>query len=424
MQTALSIGVLAVLLYLITRPPKPWPEVVWAVPAAALVLVTGFEPWSAAWQQVRALWPTLAFLAAIFVVAEGADAAGLFDAAGSLLGRGRLHGRAGQRRTVVAVALLAVVITSVLSLDATVVLFTPVVVRAVRGRSRPTVDAALLATVFLANGASLLSPVANLTNLLVIHQSGLSYAGFSARLALPCLVAGALITWVLLAGNREPADPAPAGAAEVAPPEAAAPTVAALGWFVGAVIAVLIVAFFVGSGLGIAPAWPAWIGALVISVAVVASSRDTPVQLARAAAPGFLVFVLCLAIVVGAAARHGLGHTIVDHVPHGSGLLAMLGVALLAALLANLVNNLPATLLLLPALAGRPVALLLAALLGLNIGPNLTYTGSLATLLWRRRVREEGVEPSLGTFLRSSWVSTPLALVAATVTLWLTTGGP
>ncbi len=119
-----------------------------------------------------------------------------------------------------------------------------------------------------------------------------------------------------------------------------------------------------------------------------------------------------------------LGHTLVDHVPHGSGLLAMLGVALLAALLANLVNNLPATLLLVPALAGRPVSLLLAALLGLNIGPNLTYTGSLATLLWRRRVREDGVEPALGTFVSSSWVSTPLALAAATVTLWLTTGGP
>ncbi len=239
METAVSIGVLAALLYLITRPPRPWPEVVWAVPAAALVLVTGLEPWSAAWQQVRALWPTLAFLAAIFVVAEGADAAGLFDAAGSLLGRGRLHGRAGQRRTVVAVAVLAVVITSVLSLDATVVLFTPVVVRAVRGRGRPTVDAALLATVFLANGASLLSPVANLTNLLVIHQSGLSYAGFSARLALPCLVAGALITWVVLAGNREPAEPVPAMAG--GRPEALARTVDALGWFVVAVIAVLVV---------------------------------------------------------------------------------------------------------------------------------------------------------------------------------------
>jgi arsenical pump membrane protein len=422
METAVSIGVLAALLYLITRPPRPWPEVVWAVPAAALVLVTGLEPWSAAGQQVRALWPTLAFLAAIFVVAEGADAAGLFDAAGSLLGRGRLRGRAAQRRTVVAVAVLAVVITSVLSLDATVVLFTPVVVRAVRGRGRPTVDAALLATVFLANGASLLSPVANLTNLLVIHQSGLSYAGFSARLALPCLVAGALITWAVLAGNREPIEPVPVTAS--GPPEAPARTVDALGWFVVAVIAVLVVAFFVGSGLGIAPAWPAWIGALVISVAVVGSARDTPVRLARAAAPGFLVFVLCLAIVVGAAARHGLGHTIVDHVPHGSGLLAMLGMALLAAALANLVNNLPATLLLLPALAGRPVSLLLAALLGLNIGPNLTYTGSLATLLWRRRVREDGVEPALRTFLRSSWVSTPLALAAATVALWLTTGGP
>ena len=89
-----------------------------------------------------------------------------------------------------------------------------------------------------------------------------------------------------------------------------------------------------------------------------------------------------------------------------------------AALLANVVTNLPATLVLLPALAGRPTALLLAALLGVNIGPNLTVTGSLATLLWRRIVRRVRAEPARGSFTRVTAVTTPVALAAATAALW------
>ena len=65
-------------------------------------------------------------------------------------------------------------------------------------------------------------------------------------------------------------------------------------------------------------------------------------------------------------------------------------------------------------------ALLRAVLLGVNMGPNLTYTGSLATLLWRRVVRTAGVEPSRGAFFRFALVATPLALVLATLSLWLT----
>jgi arsenical pump membrane protein len=92
----------------------------------------------------------------------------------------------------------------------------------------------------------------------------------------------------------------------------------------------------------------------------------------------------------------------------------------LAALLANLLNNLPATLVLTSVIPGGATATLLAMLIGVNVGPNLTYTGSLATLLWRRVVRGAGVEPGRGAFFRFALLTTPAALVASAFALWAT----
>jgi arsenical pump membrane protein len=100
-------------------------------------------------------------------------------------------------------------------------------------------------------------------------------------------------------------------------------------------------------------------------------------------------------------------------------LLALLGAAALAALLANLLNNLPALLVLLPGAAAAGPATVLAVLIGVNAGPNLTYTGSLATLLWRRELREREAEPPLGEFLRLGALTVPAILAAATFALWL-----
>ena len=88
-------------------------------------------------------------------------------------------------------------------------------------------------------------------------------------------------------------------------------------------------------------------------------------------------------------------------------------------MLANLLTNLSATLLLVPLLEPLGTTAILAALIGLNVGSGLTYTGSLANLLWRRALVRHGVHPSLGDFHRVSLVATPLSLVAAVTTLWL-----
>jgi arsenical pump membrane protein len=103
--------------------------------------------------------------------------------------------------------------------------------------------------------------------------------------------------------------------------------------------------------------------------------------------------------------------------PDGDGLLALLAVAGISALLANLVNNLPATLALVPVAAAGGVPTVLAVLLGVNLGPNLTYAGSLANLLWRRVLGADA--PGAARFTLVGLATVPLTLAAATVALWL-----
>ena len=106
-------------------------------------------------------------------------------------------------------------------------------------------------------------------------------------------------------------------------------------------------------------------------------------------------------------------------IPSGSGFLALLGVATASAVIANLINNLPANLLILPIVAAGGVGPALAVLIGVNIGPNLTYAGSLATLLWRRAVGEVDGVPRLKDFTVLGLATVPVAVVAATAALWL-----
>jgi arsenical pump membrane protein len=128
------------------------------------------------------------------------------------------------------------------------------------------------------------------------------------------------------------------------------------------------------------------------------------------------VFVLALAVIVDAVTRHGLATELGRLVPSGTQLPALLLLAGLAAVLANLVNNLPATLALIPLVAGSPAAVL-AVLLGVNIGPNLTYAGSLATLLWRRLLLERD-RPRAAEFHTLGALTVPPILLLATVSLW------
>ncbi len=172
--------------------------------------------------------------------------------------------------------------------------------------------------------------------------------------------------------------------------------------------------FALSEFVGIAPGWVAALGAVVLAVPAVLGQRTTARRIVAEASP-----VFC-AVVVAGVTSGGIGQFLTGILPHQPSLWGLLAAATVAAVLANLVNNLPATLVLLAALGpGAHPGLILAVLLGVNIGPNLTYIGSLATLLWRRVLRSQGASPSLRTFTTLGLASVPLTLPAAVLGLWL-----
>jgi arsenical pump membrane protein len=378
----------------------------WAVAAvgALLLVALGVLSTSDARTAVKQLGPTVGFLAALLVLADGCRRAGMFDALGAFMAAGS---RGRPDRLLAMVFLVAAGTTAVLSLDATIVLLTPIVFATaarLRTNSRPHVYACS----HLANSASLLLPVSNLTNLLAFHASGLSFTRFSVLMALPWLAA-LLIEWLILrasfAGDLQHS--APRGTRVVDQPE--------LPWFALGVVALTLAGFVLSSPLGIAPVWIAAVGAAVLAL----RERPRPVELVRAAEPAFLVFVLALGIVVQGASQHGLSSAVDALLPHSSTLLALLGVAGISAVAANLLNNLPATLIIVPVVAASGPGAVLAMLVGVNVGPNLTYVGSLATLLWRRIVHAHDEETDMGEFTRLGVRTVPPILVASTLALWL-----
>jgi arsenical pump membrane protein len=401
---AIALVALAATLAAAIARPRRAPDWVIAAGAAALLVGLGVVSAHDARAALGDLAPTVAFLAALLVLADGCRRDGLFEALGAAMAVGA---RGSPRRLLAMVFVAAAGTTAVLSLDATVVLLTPVVFATAAGLRAPP-RPHVYACSHLANSASLLLPVSNLTNLLAFHASGLSFARFAALMALPWLAALA-VEWAVLtrafAGDLAPRRRVDDRAGAI--PRKPVVSLVVLG--------ATLAGFAASSLVGIAPVWVAAAGAL----ALVVRERPSPAGLLRAVEPPFLVFVLGLAVVVRAASDHGLQSAVDALLPHGSGLAELLAIAAVSALVANLVNNLPATLIILPVAAAAGPGAVPAMLIGVNVGPNLTYVGSLATLLWRRVLHAHDTDVDLGEFVRLGALTVPAALLASTLGLWL-----
>lgn len=374
----------------------------WLVAAALglLTVATGLLPLEEAGAVTSRVAPVLVFLVAMTVLAELADEAELFDVAASRaarLARGRVWVLYGL------VLLLSSATTIVLSLDTTAVLVTPVVLALAAQLDLDPLPFAF-AAIWLANTASLLLPVSNLTNLLALDRLGLSASQYTARMALPAVVAIVVTCLALGLWHRRRLRGSFAVPAPQLPGDRALFAAALAGCLL------LVPALL----LGVPVAAAATTAALLLVGAFVVRRRAA---LRWSLVPWRLVLLVeGLFLVVSAIGSHGLDTALRDSAGTPTGVLGGLRLAGTAALGANLINNLPSYLALERVV---PADHLLDVLIGVNLGPLVLPWASLATLLWWDRCRARDVHISAVRFAAAGLLLVPVLLLTAVAALRL-----
>jgi arsenical pump membrane protein len=329
--------------------------------------------------QLTSIAPALGFLLAGVPLAVLMDRLGCFDAVAVSLARRR------REMPVVALWLLAAATTVVLNLDTTIVLLTPLYLRlALRARVDPV--ALVAVPLLLASLASSVLPVSNLTTLIVTDRLDLGVGDVVGHLAFPSLAAVAVGWWCYR--RRYPTVLVDEGGGE---PDRRALLPG------GVIVGFLLVGFVVGPSFGIDP----WMTAVAADVVLVVLTRSLPW---RSVPVVTAVAVAALAAVVALVVPEDAFSTLLGH----GGPWALFGIAWVATVAANLVNNLPAVLV---ALNGvhRMTWGMWAWLLGVNTGAVLVTIGAVANLLWRRIGRDEGVEVGLRRYVA---ITVPIAVPA------------
>ncbi|WP_298872853.1 SLC13 family permease [uncultured Microbacterium sp.] len=368
-----------------------------------VALLTGAFPADDALAVADRVWPILLFVVAVTIVAELASKAGLFDVVAARLAK-LARGRTALLWALV--VLLATVATAFLSLDTTAVLLTPVVVAMAVARRMDPLPFAFV-TVVLANTASLVLPVSNLTNLLASESLGGGHdpVAFLALLGPSALIAIAVSVLVLTVVflRRLPKTY----------PDAAAPTVSdPVLLRVAGIVTLALLPLLV---VGLEPWMPAVAAAAVL---VVAFALRAPKALGIRLVPwSLLVFAGGLFLAVGALEALGIGRITSVLAGTGDDLASLWQLAGVGALVANGINNLPAYLAL-ESVAGSPVRLA-ALLIGVNAGPIVAPWASLATLLWHERLVAAGIEMRWSRFIVLGAVIAPLILLLAVLPLAL-----
>lgn len=385
---------------------RPWrlPEYVWATAGAVALVALGLLPAAQAGNAILEGTDVYLFLIGMMLVAEVARQAGLFDWVAVAAAD---HAAGSARRLFDLVFLVGTVVTVLLSNDATAVVLTPAVYAVARVVGAPPLPY-LYVCAFIANAASFVLPISNPANLVVFGDRMPALGPWLAHFALPSALAigSTYVTLRLVFRDdlRQPLKASPP-----LPPMTWPLRMAALG--VAITAGTLLITSALGHRLGL----PTLIAGCVSAALVLAVTRSSPLRLIKGVAWGVLPLVAGLFVLVEGMAASGVLQDLADLMRGLSADAALWAGGMGAALSGNVINNLPAGLMAgtLARMADLSSATTAALLIGIDLGPNLSVSGSLATLLWLLAVRREGMHISAPSFLRLGIVVMPPALMLA-----------
>ena len=391
--------------------PWNWPEFIWAITGAALLVLLQLLPWPEALAAAGKGTDVYFFLVGMMLLAEVARKEGLFD---WLAAQAVRYSHGSAKRLFLIVYVVGTLVTVLLSNDATAVVLTPAVYAATRAAKVEPLPY-LFVCAFIANAASFVLPISNPANLVVFGKQMPPLADWLRTFALPS-IAAIVATYLALRLTQRRALDNPVAAVGAISPLTRAGKLAASGILTTAIV--LLTASAMDRDLGL----PTFIAGAIVTGLVLAIGRQSPLPVLRDISWSVLPLVAGLFILV-----EGLNHTGV--LPALARVLKQASIAapqatswvagIAVALASNLLNNLPMGLIAATTsqAAQVPAHVTGAILIGVDLGPNLSVTGSLATILWLIVLRREGEHVSAAQFLKLGLVVMPPALLLSLLAL-------
>jgi arsenical pump membrane protein len=393
--------------------PRGMSEAIWAVGGAVLLVALGLLTPGQAMDGVLRGTDVYLFLVGMMVLAELARKEGLFDWLATVAVR---HARGSGKRLFGLVYAVGIVVTVFLSNDATAVVLTPAVYAAARAAGAAPLPY-LFVCAFIANAASFVLPIANPANLVIFGRAMPALSDWLLLFTLPSVVAIG-VTFVVLRFALRRSIP------DVLETDLPDLRLSRGGRLAAAGIAATAVVLIAASALGVDLGLPTFVAGLLTAAFILVGNRQSPWPVLKDVSWGVLPLVAGLFVLVEALQRTGVIDalaTALQHYAHQSVALTALGAGVAIAFACNIMNNLPAGLIAgsTAAAAQLPAVITGAVLIGVDLGPNLSVTGSLATILWLTALRREGVHVGARAFLALGVRVMPPALLGALLALLL-----
>ncbi|MCP3389069.1 arsenic transporter [Bradyrhizobium sp. CCGB12] len=389
---------------------RPWslPEAIWAVLGAGSLVLLGFLPWQDALTGIEKGVDVYLFLIGMMLIAELARLEGLFDYLAALAVE---YARGSPQRLFLLIYLVGTLVTVLLSNDATAIVLTPAVYAATRAAGAKPLPY-LFVCAFIANAASFVLPISNPANLVVFGARMPALTEWLRLFALPS-AASILLTYVVLRLTQHNALKEETIARSVPHPKLGrGGKLTAIG--IVAIGIVLVTASALDKQLGL----PTFVCGVVTAAIVLLINRQSPLPVLRGVSWSVLPLVGGLFVMVEALVKTGVIaqlSALLHQAVAQSVTKAAWSVGIATALADNIANNLPVGLVAGSVAASDhlPAEVVSAILIGVDLGPNLSVTGSLATILWLVALRRERINVGAWPFLKLGMLVTPPALIAA-----------